>query len=162
MVLVAILPEYVIDVYFAWARTGGDELAPAPIAVAAFTGTNHVLIGLVWPLAVLMHIRKSGGRLFQLGRDQRAAVLLLLLAALYAFTIYLKSFLSPFDTLFLLLLFGAYMWATARPQVVAARAGEVGDVSRGGRRTMAAGALVAVAIGTALASMYLADSLRRP
>jgi cation:H+ antiporter len=45
---IAVLPEYAVDVTFAW--KAGQDPRYAPYAVANMTGANRVLIGLAWPL----------------------------------------------------------------------------------------------------------------
>src|SRR5439155_724067 len=45
---IAVLPEYAVDVTFAW-KAGRDPQF-APYAVANMTGANRVLVGLAWPL----------------------------------------------------------------------------------------------------------------
>jgi cation:H+ antiporter len=50
--LIAVLPEYAVDVVFAW-RAATDP-TQAPYAVANMTGANRLLIGLGWSAVVLL------------------------------------------------------------------------------------------------------------
>jgi len=48
LALVSVLPEYAVDLHFAW--TAGVDPSYAPFAVANMTGANRLLIGLGWLL----------------------------------------------------------------------------------------------------------------
>src|ERR687889_2088552 len=52
LALIAILPEYVVDASFAW--LAADDPAYAGYAIANMTGANRLLIGIAWPLVVLL------------------------------------------------------------------------------------------------------------
>ena len=51
LALIAVLPEYAVDVYFAW-RAGQDPTYTA-YATANMTGGNRLLIGVGWATSVL-------------------------------------------------------------------------------------------------------------
>ena len=51
LALVAILPEYAVDIYFAYAA--GHQPAYTAFAAANMTGANRLLVGVGWPLVVL-------------------------------------------------------------------------------------------------------------
>ncbi len=51
LAVIAILPEYVVDFYFAFAA--GTDPAMAPYASANLTGANRLLLGLGWPAMAL-------------------------------------------------------------------------------------------------------------
>ncbi|HKE01627.1 MAG TPA: hypothetical protein VKE69_11500 [Planctomycetota bacterium] len=58
--LIAVLPEYAVDVVFAWqAGQHPDEPHRADFAVANMTGANRLLIGIAWPLIWLLHARRN-------------------------------------------------------------------------------------------------------
>ena len=46
LALVSVLPEYAVDLHFAW--SAGKDPSYAPYAVANMTGANRLLIGLGW------------------------------------------------------------------------------------------------------------------
>lgn len=51
LAVIAILPEYVVDFYFAFAA--GSDISMAPYASANLTGANRLLLGLGWPAMAL-------------------------------------------------------------------------------------------------------------
>ena len=52
LALIAILPEYVVDASFAW--LAAEDPAYAGYAIANMTGANRLLIGIAWPLVILL------------------------------------------------------------------------------------------------------------
>ena len=159
LVLAAVLPEFAVEVIFAWSGGAEEELARGPLVLATVTGANRLLIGLAWPLVAVIHLMRSGGGRLALNLDQRSYLWLLLVAALYALTIYLKAFLSLFDTLLLALLFGAFLWRIARPQTADETAERGGGTSSRRRRALAAGAMAGAAVASVAIAMYFADSV---
>jgi cation:H+ antiporter len=157
LTLAAVLPEYVVDIHFAWSGAGSIGTEGAPYALSGATGANSILIGLAWPLLAIMSLRRGGrGAVLEPGR--RISLWILLLASLYGFTIFLKDFLSLFDTAFLALLFGAYLWMAIKrsepPSSVEAHASE------GGRGAAAAFVWLAVVAGaTVVLAAYFAGSV---
>src|SRR5262249_27906916 len=57
LALIAILPEYVVDATFAW--KAAQDPSQAGLAVANMTGANRILIGIAWPLVVLIYYLRS-------------------------------------------------------------------------------------------------------
>ena len=65
LALIAVLPEYAVDLYFAY--TGGSDPSYVQFASANMTGSNRLLIGIGWPVvafvgfwAVRRHRRRGG------------------------------------------------------------------------------------------------------
>ncbi|MBI3302009.1 MAG: sodium:calcium antiporter [Deltaproteobacteria bacterium] len=116
LALIAVLPEYAVDIYFAW-RAGANP-SYTPYATANMTGANRLLIGLGWATVVIAFWLKTGTRGIALGKDQKAEVIALAVATLYSFILPLKGTLSLVDTFFLLVLFAVYMIAASRAHVV--------------------------------------------
>jgi cation:H+ antiporter len=127
--LIAVLPEYAVDVVFAW-RAATDP-TQAPYAVANMTGANRLLIGLGWSLVVLVawwrtrsraavsHSVSTGHGVIvngavQLAPGQALEIAALGAATLYSFIIPLKGGIGLIDTVLLVSLFAVYAWATAR------------------------------------------------
>src|SRR2546428_986693 len=106
LALVAVLPEYAVDVYFAW-RAGQDPAYTA-YATANMTGGNRLLIGLGWATAVFALWLRHRSREVRLPPEQSVEVKWLARATLYSFVIPLKGTLSVIDTAILFLLFGGY------------------------------------------------------
>ena len=57
LALVGVLPEYAVDLHFAW--QAGKDPSYAQYAVANMTGANRLLIGLGWAAVVLVACWKS-------------------------------------------------------------------------------------------------------
>ena len=167
--LIAVLPEYAVDVVFAW-RAAADP-SQASYAVANMTGGNRLLIGLGWSAVVIVAWwrararRTAGSRLIadpsvRVTNEGTAIVLnsgqVVELAALGAATVYsllipLKGGIGPLDTVVLVSLFGIYAWATARapaeePHLVGPAALIGGLSTRSRRLTVGALFLYAAAV----------------
>ncbi len=57
LALIAVLPEYAVDLYFAW--TAPDNPDNAHLAIANMTGGNRLLVGLAWPVIFLIFWLKT-------------------------------------------------------------------------------------------------------
>lgn len=116
LALIAVLPEYAVDIYFAW-QAGKDPTYTA-YATANMTGANRLLIGLGWATVVIAFWLKTGKRFVSLEKDQKTEVIALAIATLYSLVIPLKGTLSVVDAVFLLAIFAAYIVVASRAQVV--------------------------------------------
>lgn len=116
LALIAVLPEYAVDMYFAW--QAGKDPAYISYATANMTGANRLLIGVGWATVVIAFWWKSGLREIVLVKEQRLEVLTLVVATLYSFVLPLKATLSPLDAFFLILLFIGYMIVASRAHMV--------------------------------------------
>lgn len=96
LALAAVLPEYAVDIYFAW--MGGKNPDVIPYASANMTGANRLLIGLGWASVVLAHWLKSGKKSVELKPRLRLEMGILAAATLYSFLIPLKGTLSWLDS----------------------------------------------------------------
>jgi cation:H+ antiporter len=112
LALIAVLPEYAVDVYFAW-RAGTDPTYTA-FATANMTGGNRLLLGVGWAAPVVAVWLRFGRREVLLAEDQAVEVSYLAMATLYSFLIPLKGTLSLIDTLVLFGIFIAYVRAAGR------------------------------------------------
>src|SRR5205814_6571946 len=65
--LLAVFPEYAVDIIFA--VKAGQDPTFAPYAAANMTGSNRLLLGLGWPTVSLLAWWASGQRVLRLGRD---------------------------------------------------------------------------------------------
>lgn len=117
LALVAILPEYAVDLLFAY--QAGDDPSKAPLALANMTGANRLLIGLGWSLIVLiaaLGYRKQrpendmAGFRFQLSRLAAVDVVVLGLISLYSLTFLFRRTLTLVDTAILLSVFVFYVY----------------------------------------------------
>jgi cation:H+ antiporter len=97
--LIAVLPEYAVDVTFAWKAGKAPQLAP--YAIANMTGANRILIGAAWPLVFGLFWLKARRRVLDLERGHAIEILTLTLATAYAFTFLLKRQIGLIDTVVL-------------------------------------------------------------
>jgi len=115
LALVAVLPEYAIDMVFAW--KAGKDIAFAPLALANMTGANRLLIGLGWPMVILIFFLRTRKKSLQMVKEHSTEIFYLTCATVYAFTIPFKGCLNLFDALILVAIFIAYIIRTARAEV---------------------------------------------
>lgn len=109
--LVTVLPEYAVDLYYAYqAGRAGPESQYVHYAAANMTGANRLLVGLAWPLMVFLHWIKDRHRSIDLAPANAVEIGFLLLASLYAFVILFKASISLLDFAVLATIFGAYVW----------------------------------------------------
>lgn len=115
LALIAVLPEYAVDMYLAW-KAAKD---PGYIAFAAanMTGANRLLIGLGWSTVLLVYWAKTRARAILVKPAQRLELLTLFIATCYAFLIPLRRQLSLLDTAFFITLFVIYIWRASRGHV---------------------------------------------
>ena len=111
--LLAVLPEYAVDAYFAWmaGKVGGDYIH---FATANMTGANRLLIGIGWSLVALTAMIKSGRREVELDEGLRLETFILFVATIYSFTIPLKGNIHPMDSLVLMSLFFLYIYLATK------------------------------------------------
>ena len=112
LAVIAVLPEYAVDLYFAW--TAADKPEYVHYATANMTGANRLLVGTGWPLIVVLFWLRYRKRAVKLGPADSIAVGVLLAASLYAFIIPMKGGLTLVDTVLLVGLFAFYIWRTAK------------------------------------------------
>jgi len=116
LAIVAVLPEYAVDMYFAW--TAATQPEYASYAAANMTGANRLLVGIGWPLVVLISWFKRKDKAVELDKPQTTEIVFLVLATLYSFIIPVKGDLSLGDTLVFVTLFGFYIWASSKSEQV--------------------------------------------
>jgi cation:H+ antiporter len=134
--LLAVLPEYAVDIIFAY-KAGSDPTF-APYAAANMTGSNRLLLGLGWPTVTVVAWLVGGRRVLRLERDAALALLFLAVATVYSFSLPLKASVSALDSLVLIGLFGVYVVLAARqggeePELVGPAA-TIGRLPAGARR----------------------------
>ena len=112
LALIAVLPEYAVDIYFAW--TAPDTPENAHFAVANMTGGNRLLVGLAWPAIFLIFYLRTKRKEMPVVRENSVGIFFLGAATLYSFTIPLRSHLSLIDTAVMFTLFAAYMFLSSR------------------------------------------------
>ncbi len=126
LAFIAVLPEYAVDMVFAW--KGGNafeqfgEACKAPgdvgesncsLALANMTGANRLLIGIGWSLVVFIVFMRSRRRppvqrVVKLDRPHAVEVSFLAIATVYSLTLPMKSSITPVDAVILVGIFVAY------------------------------------------------------
>lgn len=112
--LVTVLPEYAVDMYYAYQAGKAPESNYVHYAAANMTGANRLLVGVAWPLMAILHWFRTRERSIKLATVNVVEVGFLLVASLYAFLIVLRNSISLVDTVVLISIFGAYLWVTGR------------------------------------------------
>ena len=115
LALVGVLPEYAVDLTFAW-RAGQDP-EWAQYAIANMTGANRLLIGIGWAAVVFVACRASGKPALEIHRSQRLEIRFLIWATAYSFLIPLNGQVDWFDALVLFTMFAAYVASAIRGHV---------------------------------------------
>ena len=107
LALIAVLPEYAVDMYFAW--EAGTKPEYIHYATANMTGANRLLIGVGWAAVVFAYFFKTKKGEVHLEPSNRTEILALTLATFYSFSIPLKGSLSWIDSIFFISIFIWYM-----------------------------------------------------
>jgi cation:H+ antiporter len=141
LALVAVLPEYAVDLYYAY--VSGHNPDYTQYAAANMTGSNRLLMGLGWPVVVLVSIivaRKAGANkpsALVLEPANRVELGFLLIAGVVAFVIPASGQIHLALGLALLAWFGFYLYKVSHGDVeepdligTAAALGELPDRSR--------------------------------
>jgi cation:H+ antiporter len=107
LALIAVLPEYAVDMYFAW--MAGKDPTYTAYATANMTGANRLLIGVGWAAVVFAFWLKTRQRAVQLEPGHKLEVLYLGLATVYSFVIPFKGRLDLLDAVVFIAIFICYM-----------------------------------------------------
>ena len=158
LALIAILPEYAVD--FVFTAKAGREFADTgqasqygPLALANMTGGNQLLIGLGWPLVILIgtwRVRKAGvgpelaegtsPNAILLTRAQSVDIAYLTIASLYGLSLFLKETLTPLDAVVLVGIYVLYLirlsGAPPSPPHLVGPSAYIGSLPRRTRRTI--------------------------
>ncbi len=159
--LIAVLPEYAVDMTFAW--KAGQDPEFAQFAVANMTGGNRLLIGLGWSFVFFLFWFRTRGRVLNLTRAHSIDVIALGAATLYSLTIPLKGSISLVDTAVLAAIFVVYIAVIARaesdePELVGPAAA-IGALPRRQRRIVLIAMFAFAAAGIFLSAEPFAEGL---
>lgn len=118
LAFIAVLPEYAVDLYYAF--RSGSEPEYEQFAAANMTGSNRLLLGFGWPLVVIVALLVARRRSRALGARPPRALLIprrgrldigfLALLAVIAFAIPLLGHIPVWLGLVLVAGFGLYLW----------------------------------------------------
>jgi len=115
LALIAVLPEYAVDMALTWKAARQPEYGH--YALANMTGANRLLVGVGWPLVVLLFAWRFRKPFVKLEAPHRTEVFYLGIATLYSIIIPLKGSLGLVDTALMLLIFGMYVVRIAGSEV---------------------------------------------
>lgn len=114
--LLAVLPEYAVDMYFAW-RAGTDP-AYIQYAAANMTGANRLLIGLGWAAVFFAFWLRNRRGPILIGPSHRLEIKALVIATFYSFIIPIFHRLTIFDSVVFLAIFALYTRRAMQQAVV--------------------------------------------
>lgn len=111
--LLAVLPEYAVDLYFAWmaGKVGGEYIH---YAAANMTGANRLLLGVGWSIVAIFAMIKLRKREVDLDEGIRLEFFILLIASVYCFSIPFRSEISIFDALVLFSIYAFYLYTATK------------------------------------------------
>jgi cation:H+ antiporter len=144
LAVIAVLPEYAVDLYFAYAA--GSDPSYVAYAAANMTGSNRLLLGLGWSSVVLVSLaiakKRSGRSVRELTLTSRYRVELgfLAIASVVAFFIPITGRIPLALGFALLGFFVFYLWKVSRGEVdepeLVGPAATIGALPKRARRTL--------------------------
>ncbi|HYX43644.1 MAG TPA: hypothetical protein VE760_01290 [Acidimicrobiales bacterium] len=181
LAFIAVLPEYAVDLVFAWkggnavAQHGAACAAPGAtgepacsLALANMTGANRLLIGVGWAMVIFVawsrwRAKGQSDRVIRLDRSRSVELSYLAVACLYSLTLPLKRTVTLLDAAVLVGIFIAYTVriskAPAEEPHLVGPAHLIGRLSPNARRVAVGAMLVAAAGVILLCAESFADSL---
>lgn len=180
LALVAVLPEYAVDMVFAWkagifpngecvggvwsngACIGGDLYNYKAYAAANMTGGNRLLVGIGWSLVALLFWFRARQSV-KLGRGVALELVFLGAATAYSFLIFFQKQIALWDAAVLIGIFVMYIWLSSRteseePELIGPSA-VLGSLSKTPRRTAVFGLFIYSAAVILACAEPFADSL---
>jgi cation:H+ antiporter len=167
LALVAVLPEYAVDLYYAY--VSGHNVTYTQYAAANMTGSNRLLMGLGWPVVVLvgtLAARKSGAAKAHglvLQPANRVELGFLLIAGVVAFVIPASGEIHMVLGLVLLAWFGFYLYKVSHGDVeepdLIGTAAALGELPDRRRRIAVVGLFLASGAVILLCAKPFADNL---
>ena len=181
LAFIAVLPEYAVDLVFAWKggnavekyghacqAAGATGESSCSLALANMTGSNRLLIGIGWSLVVFIawwQWRKRGSRqdCVELERSHAVELSFLTVASAYSLTLPFKRTITLLDAALLILLFVLYTVRISRapaeePHLVGP-ASWLGSFAESKRRAAVLGLFVFAAGVILLCAEHFAEAL---
>jgi cation:H+ antiporter len=112
--LIAVLPEYAVDLVLAWKAGADPAEAEKGLAIANMTGGNRLLIGVGWPLVFALFFYRSKLKNLVVDRARSLELVFLAVATLYVVFIPLRHSLTLLDSMVLVTMFICYMFFVSR------------------------------------------------
>ncbi len=166
LAVIAVLPEYAVDLYFAY--TAGSRPEYVQFAAANMTGSNRLLLGVGWPVVVLValwFLRRTGrpASALELDAGNRLELAFLLVAGIVAFVMPVTGQIHLALGVALLVWFGIYAWRLSRGEVeephLIGTSAALGALPRKRRRTAIAVVMVVAAVVILAAAEPFAHAL---
>jgi cation:H+ antiporter len=167
LAVVAVLPEYAVDLYYAY--VSGHAPDYTQYATANMSGSNRLLMGLGWPVVVLVSVlvaRRRGDAKctgLTLERANRVELGFLLIAGVVAFVIPAVGRIHMALGLALLAWFGFYLYKISHGDVeepdLIGTAAALGCLPNRARRAVVVGLFVASGVVILLCAKPFADNL---
>lgn len=176
LALIAVLPEYAVDLYYAF-RSGSDP-AYEQFAAANMTGSNRLLLGFGWPLVVVISLLvarrfvrvgtmpASATRVLELDRSSRVDIGFLALLAVLAFLIPAMGSIPMWFGFVLLAAFVLYLWRASTTsdgdgddEEIVGMAGNLASMPQRARRWTIVGLFVVAAAVILSSAEPFADAL---
>ena len=178
LAFIAVLPEYAVDLVFAWKAGAADAAAAAggmpdpcvlsedcsrQLAIANMTGANRLLIGIGWAVVVLVWWWRTKQKGISLPDSRRTDLGFLFLGTAWAVTIVIRQQANLLDMVVLVTLFGLYVWhAVAEEQEHPELVGPpvaIAALPVAKRRAVTIGLFVFAAVGILIAAEPFAEGL---
>lgn len=112
--LIAVLPEYAVDVVIAW--KAAHDPAQRGLAIANMTGANRLLVGVAWPLIWFLSAWKIGRPKIRTPRDLGLEVTMLIVASFVVSGMAMTGELSILYGCILALIFLFYAFLSIRAE----------------------------------------------
>lgn len=166
LALVAVLPEYAVDLYYAY--VSGHTPEYTQYAAANMTGSNRLLMGLGWPVVVLVSLfvarkAKKPASALMLEPANRVELGFLLIAGVAAFVIPVTGQIHLGVGLALLAWFGFYLYKVSHGDVeepdLIGTAAALGQLPQRRRRITVAALFLTAAAVILLCAKPFADNL---
>jgi cation:H+ antiporter len=159
--LLAVFPEYAVDIVFA--VKAGQDPTFAPYAAANMTGSNRLLLGLGWPTVSVLAWLARGERVLHLGRDGGLPLLFLGIATIYSFTLPMRASIGIVDCVVLIGLFLVYAVLASREETeqpdLVGPAATIGALPTRPRRLSILGLFAFAGVAIGIAAEPFADGL---
>ncbi|MFB9955245.1 sodium:proton exchanger [Cellulomonas denverensis] len=167
LALIAVLPEYAVDLFYAY--TASHDPAYVQYAAANMTGSNRLLLGLGWPLVVLVSLYVAGRvsrkptRQLALEPGNRLELGFLLIAGVAAFVIPATGHIHLVFGLAMIGWFGFYLYRLTRGEAeepdLIGTAAVIGALPRNRRRPLVVALFVLAALVILASAEPFAESL---
>ena len=167
LALIAVLPEYAVDLFYAY--TAGSDPAYVQYAAANMTGSNRLLLGLGWPLVVLVSIyvanrvSKRPTTSLALEPGNRMELGFLLVAGVAAFIIPATGQIHLVFGVAMIAWFGFYLYKLTRGEAeepdLIGTAAVIGNLPRNRRRPLVIALFVLAAAVILISAEPFAESL---